>query len=89
MNTSAMNDKWRDKSAGTVPQKTKVIQYRSKEKEKIDNYAFRLNKSNKTSTEICKTTTNQRQYPTNTTDCWQFYYKWYSRGTFVWEEWYI
>ena len=33
MNTSAMNDKWRDKSAGTVPQKTKVIQYRSKEKE--------------------------------------------------------
>ena len=50
-----------------LPKKPKVTQYWSKKKEKIDYYAFKLNKSNKTSKKNCETTINQRQYPINTT----------------------
>lgn len=49
------------------PKKAKVIQYRRQWKQKIDYYAFKLNKSNKTCKRYCETTTNQSQYPTNTT----------------------
>ena len=72
MNTSTMNDDFRDKSTDSVPKKrndNSILEKLEevKKKKKNDYYAFKFSKSDKTSEEICETTTIQGQYPSSTT----------------------
>ena len=64
MNTSTMNDGLRDESTDIVPKKrnhNSILEHLEEVKKKIKNdyYAFKFSKNDKTSEEICKTTTIQ------------------------------
>ena len=70
MNTSTMKDDLRDKNTDIVPKKRCSILKQLEEvkkKRKNDYYAFKFSKNDKTSEDICETTTIQDQYPSNTT----------------------
>ena len=70
MNTSTMKDDLRDKNTDIVPKKRSSILKQLEEvkkKRKNDYYAFKFSKNDKTSEDICETTTIQDQYPSNTT----------------------
>ena len=72
MNTSTMNNELREKNTDIILKKFKdnsILEQLEevKEKKKNDYYAFKLNKSGKTSEEVCEATTIQGQYPSNTT----------------------
>ena len=71
MNTSTMNDDLRDKSTDIVSKKRNdnsiLEQQEEVQKNKKDQYTFKFSKSDKTSEEICETTTFQGPYPSNTT----------------------
>ena len=71
MNTSTMNDDLRDKSTGIVPKKRKdnsiLEQLEEVKKKRKNDHYFKFSKNDKTSEDICETTTIQAQYPSNIT----------------------